>query len=118
MATRLVTIVVLSATFALCWGCISDEANRYYGQVTYPPRSPEEVQVLFDEPPQPYVVIADFQARSATIEHMRKRAAEIGADAVIIVPTGGLYSQSEVWADRDRHRSTHTRLLGTAIKFR
>jgi len=77
-----------------------------------------EVEVLRTEPQQPYIVIADFQARNASIKHMRKRAAEVGADAVIVVPLGGWYSRDEIWADKDRHSNSYSRLTGTAIKYK
>jgi hypothetical protein len=99
-------------------GCVSDEANRYYLKERLPPKSIKEVEVLYKEPERPYVVIADFQACNATIKHMRKRAAEIGADAVIVVPAGGWYSLDEIWAGKDEQSNSYTRLIGTAIKYR
>ena len=97
-------------------GCMSDEANRRYE--TFSPKDVNEVEVLREAPQRPYIVIADFQANNATIKHMRKRAAEVGADAVIVVPAGGSYSRDEVWASSDRHSGSYTRLLATAIKFK
>ncbi len=118
MKSKIVVAALFCGSIALTSACMSDEANRYYGQITYPPKSVEEVEVLQHEPSRPFVVIADFQARNATVKHMRKRAAEIGADAVIVVPVGGRYSEAEVWADTDRYATTYTRLLGTAIRYR
>ena len=99
-------------------GCISDEANRYYLKERLPAKDINEVEVLRTEPQQPYIVIADFQARNSSIKHVRKRAADIGADAVIVVPLGGSYSRNEIWADQDRYSSTYSRLAGTAIKYK
>lgn len=99
-------------------GCISDEANRYYLKEKLPAKEINEVEVLRTEPQQPYVVIADFQARNASIKHMRKRAADVGADAVIVVPLGGWYSKDEIWADKDRHSNSYNRLTATAIKYK
>ena len=102
-------------------GCITDEANRYYLDEKLPAKNIDEVKVLMKEPQQPYTVIADFQSSpgflSNNLKHMQKRAAEIGADAVIIVPAGGNYSRDEVWADNDRYSNTYCRLIGTAIKY-
>ena len=112
---QMISIIVL----LLCEiGCISDEANRYYLKEKLPAKQINEVEVLRTEPRQPYVVIADFQARNASIKHMRKRAAGVGADAVIVVPLGGSYSRSEIWADEDRYSSSYSRLAGTAIKYK
>ena len=98
-------------------GCISDEANRYYLKERFPPKKIDEVEVLRAEPQRPYEVIADFQAVNATIKHMRKRAAQVGADAVIVVPAGGNYSWDEVWAGEDSYANTYSRLIGTAIVY-
>ena len=43
-------------------------------------------------------MIADFQSRGESPEAVRKKAADIGADAVIISILGGYYSRSEEWA--------------------
>jgi len=99
-------------------GCVSDEANRYYLKERLPPKNIDEVEVLREEPQQPYIVVADFQARNASIKHMRKRAAEIGADAVIVVPVGGWYSTDEIWADKDKHSNSYDRLTGIAIQYK
>jgi hypothetical protein len=63
-------------------------------------------------------VIADFQSRNEQPDAMRKRAAAIGADAVIVTLAGGLYDQREEWASADRRADTYTRLLGSAIKYK
>lgn len=109
VAALLMTILLLS--------CASDEAARYYGEVRYPPRSSGEVEILYQAPTKPYTVLADIQARNVSPSYMQRRAAEIGADAVIIVRSGGSYSRSEVWADQDRYKRTYSRLLATAIKY-
>ncbi|MDD5457979.1 MAG: hypothetical protein PHF37_01100 [Phycisphaerae bacterium] len=112
---RVISILFLSGFLV---GCMSDEANRFYLKQQLPAKEASEVEVLQAEPSQPYIVIADFQANNATIRHMQKRAAEIGADAVIVVPVGGWYSPDEVWAGQDRYSNTYTRLIATAIKYK
>lgn len=112
---KTISIIVL----LLCIiGCISDEANRYYLKEKLPAKNINEVEVLREEPQQPYIVIADFQARNASFKHMRKRAAEIGADAVIVVPAGGWYSRNEIWAGKDKQSNSYHRLIGTAIQYK
>ncbi len=113
---RLQTISI--SVFLLCAiGCISDEANRYYLKEKLPPKNVNDVEILREKPQKPFIVIADFQAVNASFKHMQKRAAEIGADAVIIVPAGGWYSQDEVWAGKDQYSNSYSRLIGTAIKY-
>ncbi len=98
--------------------CAHDEAARYYASQEYEARELKEVEVLYEEPQQPYEVIADFQARGASIEYMRKKAAKVGADAVIITTLGGYRDYSEEWAGKDRHSSWYSRIAATAIKYR
>jgi uncharacterized protein YbjQ (UPF0145 family) len=85
---------------------------------TLPTKNINDVEILREKPQRPYIVVADFQAKNASFEYMRKRAAEIGADAVIIVPLGGWYSRDEVWAGKDTHSNSYSRLVGTAIKYK
>ncbi|MCK4883207.1 MAG: hypothetical protein KAS92_09300 [Candidatus Omnitrophica bacterium] len=99
-------------------GCATGEANRYYLEERFATKKLDEVEVLYEKPQKPYVVMAEFQAGNASYKHMRKRAAEIGADAVIIKHLGGYYSRDEVWADKDRHSNTYSRLAGIAIIYK
>lgn len=102
---------------ALTTGCASDVANRYYANQRLPPRLTAEVQILWQRPDRPFTVLADFQSRGESPEDMRKKGAEIGADAVIVSLLGGNYSLREEWADKDRHSNTYSRIAATAIKF-
>jgi hypothetical protein len=99
-------------------GCATDVANRYYGGVKYPPRDANTVEVLRQRPVRPFEVIADFQANGGGISAMRRQAAKIGADAVIVTNLGGYYSPAEQWAGEDRMSSSYSRMAGTAIKYR
>ena len=69
-------------------------------------------------PTAPYTVIADFQARGATIEQMRTKAAKIGADAVIVSTVGGYRSRSDEWASDDSYADYYSRITATAIIYR
>jgi len=125
--SRKLQIIGISV-FLLCEiGCIADEANRYYLKEKLPPKNVKDVEVLREKPQRPYTVMADFQAKNGsflffvipvTSERMQKMAAEIGADAVIIVPTGGLYSWNEVRAGGESHSNSYSGLVGTAIKYK
>jgi hypothetical protein len=125
----LVTVACSIALFC-CSGCVYDEANRCYLKEKLPPKQVSEVQILREAPQQPYTVIADLQAGrtyfwalvwvfewDTSPKYMQKRAAEVGADAVIVVSAGGAYSRDEVWAGKDRHSDSQNRMLGTAIKY-
>jgi hypothetical protein len=108
-----IAILLLSIFMA---ACATDVANRYYGTAKYPPRNPVEVQLLRRAPTKEYVVIADFQSRGESPEDIRKKAADIGADAVIISILGGHYSRSEEWAGSEA--TTYSRITGTAIRYK
>lgn len=114
---------VRETLFMLLWlsafsGCVSDQAHRYYADTMYPPKAVDEVEVLQDAPTRPYEVIADFQARRASVDYMREKAAQIGADAVIVGMYGGYRSRGDHWANEDKHSNTYSRITGTAIRYR
>lgn len=109
--TLLLTVSIFLA------GCASDVANRIYVTESLTPRPINEVQILWSKPDKPFRVIADFQSRGETPDEMRRKGAEIGADAVIVSLLGGLYSKDEQWAGKDRHSTTYSRIAATAIKF-
>lgn len=98
--------------------CASDVANRYYASTTYPPKDPEQVQILRQAPSCPYEVIADFQSRGESAKSVRNKAAKIGADAVIVTTFGGYYQLSDQWAASDSQMDTYTRICGTAIRYK
>jgi len=112
-------LIYLLSLLILVSGCVRGIANRYYLEKKLPAKDIKEVEVLREAPLRPYIVIADLQTSSgATFKYMQKRAAEIGADAVIVTPTGGPYSYSENWAGDDRHSNRYIGLVGTAIKYK
>lgn len=97
--------------------CASDVANRYYGNVKYSERPAAEVEILTKNPNRSYTVIADFQSRGETPNDMRKKAAKIGADAVIVTILGGQYDANTQWAGEDRYSHTYSRISASAIKY-
>lgn len=99
-------------------GCATDQANRYYLEDRYAAVEDSQVEVLRQPPTRPYVVMADFQARGASIARMRSDAAKIGADAVIVTLLGGSADQGQVWAGEDRFSQSYSRITGTAIKYK
>lgn len=110
-------IASIIAGVALFAGCATDVANRYYSDTHYPPRPVGEVEVLTTEPPRAYTVLADFQARGETAQDMRRLAAKIGADAVIVTYLGGFYNSGNQWAGHDSQNHTYSRIVGTALKY-
>jgi hypothetical protein len=98
-------------------GCVSDVANRYYSEVKYPEKNVKDVELLQQKPDRPFTVIADFQSRGETRDTLRKKAAKIGADAIIVTIMGGAYAIAEQWAGQDRNSHTYSRIIGTAIKY-
>jgi hypothetical protein len=99
------------------FGCASDVANRYYSDIKYPARPLDQVDVFTNAPSRAYVVIADFQGRNQSSQDLRKQAAKIGADAIIISYIGGAYNSRDQWAGHDSQRNTYTHIIGTALKY-
>lgn len=99
-------------------GCQNDAANRYYLAERLPPVDPAKVEVLRTPPARGYVVMADFQARGVSVDYMRREAAKIGADAVIVTLLGGVASREQVWASEDQYSNTYSSVTGTAIKWK
>ena len=121
MIMRMKCGLFLSSVLLFCLiGCAHDEANRFYLKQRLPPKMTEDVEILYEAPSRAFTVIADFQALNSNEKHMQKQAAQIGADAVIVGKTGGYYSESEVWADQDRHQSgdRRSRVIATAIVYK
>jgi uncharacterized protein YbjQ (UPF0145 family) len=73
--------------------------------------------MLNSRPSQDFEVIADFQSRGETPEDLREKAAEIGADAVIVSMIGGHYDRSAQWASHGNN-GTYSHIVGTAIIFK
>lgn len=112
------TIAITLMIAAFLTACASDVANRYYMDEVYPAKNVDEVVILQAKPDRPFVVIADFQSRGESAGDLRRKAAEIGADAVIVVEVGGSYSRGEEWAHTDKYKDRdHSHILGTAIRF-
>ena len=123
--SRFLGFAILVGTLGLS-GCVADQAFRYYSDTKYPAKEREEVEVLWVKPERPFSVIADFQARRASIfqtrqdaaKFMQARAAQIGADAVIVGAYGGYRARSDKWAGEDSHATSFSRFTGTAIRYR
>lgn len=105
-------------TILLCTGCVTDVANRYYLAEKFPPKNEAQIEVLASNPTRPYVVMADFQSRGDSVESIRRKAAQIGADAVIVSKLGGSYDMREQWAGEDRRAGKGgSRVVGTAVRY-
>jgi hypothetical protein len=116
MGSRLnIAFIAIGIVYAA--GCASDVANRYYLPEHYPPRDPSTVELLWRRPERPFTIMADFQSRGETPEDIRKKAAQIGADAVIVATIGGLYDRGTEWAGADKESNTYTHITGTAILY-
>lgn len=116
--TRRVGLCLSVFAGAVLSGCVSsDQASRYYGQQRFPPRETDSVEVLRSPPAQSYDILADFQSRGESPRDMQRKAAEIGADAVIVVLGGGYRSRGDEWAG-ESSVGTYSRIMGTAIRYK
>ncbi len=111
-------LFLLSLVSLLFSGCAFDVANRYYAEERYPPKPVESVEILYEEPAGQYQVIADFQSKGENAEDIRRKAAQIGADAVIVQRLGGVYGNGEEWAKEEGWtKKYYKRIAGTAINY-
>jgi hypothetical protein len=98
--------------------CASDQASRFYLDHPLPPKPTDQVAILHAPPTAAYEVIADFQSRGETPRDMQRRAAEAGADAVVVVIAGGYRDLGEERADHDNQSTSYSRIMGTAIRYK
>jgi hypothetical protein len=112
------SLVFLYIISLLISGCAQDVANRYYASEKYPEKQSQQVELLYKRPKREFEVIADFQSRNESAASIRKKAAKIGADAVIVTSLGGSYSFSDEWANNDSQSHTSSRMVATAIKYK
>lgn len=71
-------------------GCATFDIEKYTDKV-YSPINPEDIQVLFIEPSEQYIKLAEFSGfgivtsfDSAVMQKLKQKAASIGADAIIL----------------------------------
>lgn len=110
----------LTKSLAFCLlagGCTSDVANRYYASERFPEKVVDQVAILSEPPTRPHDIIADFQSRGESANDIRRKAAKIGADAVIVQYLGGQVRESAEWVG-DASNRTYSRITGTAIRYR
>ena len=123
---------VLAVAAALCCltGCktVSTSTTQYLGGPIYAPSDPATIQILRTQPTRPHVRLGEVRAEPSSesvgaieIEDaLRKAAAKLGADAVVIV-----YDRTQVtgawvsgpWWGRSVNTITGRVIIGVAIKY-
>jgi len=105
----------------LAVGCINVKVQNW-DHVERPARAPDAVEVLLDQPDQPYTVIAvvesSFEGALKGFDDLRRemitKAAELGGDAVILGPeskkTGVIFVPTPIFFDKKK-------LTGEVIAF-
>jgi len=111
-------------------GCktVSTSTKQYLGGPTYPPSNPANIEILRTQPTRPHVRLGEVQAEPSSDsvgapqieEAIRKAAAKLGADAVVIV-----YDQTQItgafvsgpWWGRSVNTVTGRVIIGVAIKY-
>ena len=127
---RCFTLLVALAGFFLLTGCktVSTSTKQYLGGPTYPPSDPANIEILRTQPTRPHVRLGEVQAEPSgdsvgapqIEEAIRKAAAKLGADAVVIVydrtqVTGAFVSGP--WWGRSVNTVTGRVIIGVAIKY-
>jgi len=103
-------------------GCVSTHV-QHFDQVIRPARSPDSVNVLLEEPDQPYTVIAVIESRGESVfdsfGHMRDamvaEAAQLGGDALLLAQQ--VTDETFILAGTALIKSDRKRLTGKVIVF-
>lgn len=118
------------AALFLVTGCntVSINSHQYLGVQSCPPSNPAQIQILRQEPTRPHVQLGEVRAEPASdsvsaqkIETaLRKAAAKLGADAIVIVHdrtevTGAMVTGS--WYGRSVQQIMGRVIVGVAIKY-
>ena len=92
-----IVVVVVVLAFLAASGCAITKVNvNPIGAAIYPAKNPDQVQLFYEKPTQPFTEIAIVDSLSYitlgdALNHIRAAAAKAGADAVIIRDTGAGY---------------------------
>jgi hypothetical protein len=111
-------------------GCagVSTSHTQDVGSPKFPPSDPTKIEILREEPTQPHVRLGEVRAEppsesteAAMIEDaLRKEAAELGADAAVVVYDGTHVTGAEVlgpWWGGTIRRTEERLVIAVAIKY-
>ena len=129
-ALRFLLALTIAAGLLAVTGCksVSTSSTQLIGGPVYPPSNPVKIQILRAEPPRPHVRLGNVQAEPSSdsvgagqIEDaLRKEAAKLGADAVVIVydhtQIMGAIVTGPMWG-RSVERIEGRVIVGIAIKY-
>jgi hypothetical protein len=122
-------LATLACALASC-ASIDSHTTQYVGAPHQPPSDPARVEILRAEPTRPHDRLGEVMVDVSTdpappiaeVEaRLRKEAAKIGADAVVVVydhvqPVGAFVTGP--WWGRSIDTVTGRQLIGVAIKYR
>lgn len=121
---------VFAASLCCLTGCktVSTSTTQYLGGPIYAATDPATIQILRTQPTRPHVRLGEVRAEPSSDsvgameieEAIRKAAAKLGADAVVIV-----YDRTQVtgawvsgpWWGRSVNTITGRVIIGVAIKY-
>ncbi len=109
----------LALLFLLTAGCVSASFSPAPGTPSYP--STKSVMILKGIPEKPYVELGEITARGQDerriIDHIRKQAMKVGAEAIILTP-----SQTRVSGIKEQRQgqfaTTEVLMRAIAIRFK
>jgi hypothetical protein len=131
MLMRICGVVFIGVLVLVCAGCsgITASTHAYLGIPKYPPIDPNKVQILREEPKQPIDRLGEIILgaeggvnRDALEKELKRRAAELGANAVIVV-----YDKTHVfpvvyvdwyWGPSGVSSETHRDIVALAVRYK
>lgn len=125
----LISITAAAGLMAVT-GCktVDIDSHQYLGGPTWPPTDPAQVQILRTAPTRPHVQLGEVRAQpsSSSVNNLQieqalqKRAAQMGANAVVIVADRSEVTGATVigpWWSRSVSTFTGRVIIGVAIRF-
>ena len=122
--------LAMAFTLTLSTGCrtVAVNSHQYLGTTNYPPTDPAQVQILRQEPPQPHLQLGEIRAEPSSdsvgaqkIETaLQKAAAQMGANAVVIVQDRTQITGARVtgpWYGRSVQEITGRVIIAVAIRY-
>ncbi len=127
---RVLTLLLAAAGLLAVTGCktVAISSTQYIGGPMYAPSDPNTIVILNTEPTRPNVRLGEVTAEPSSskvsaqeiMAKIRKAAAQMGADAVVIVSdryqiTGAVVTGG--WMTRSIQPTTSRVIVGVAIKY-
>ena len=125
-----ITLGIAAVVLFFMTGCasVSTSHTQDVGSPKFPPSDPTKIEILRNEPTRPHVRLGEVRAEPSTEsmdaakieEALRKEAAELGADAAVVVYDGTHVTGAQVvgpWWGGSIRRTEGRIVVAVTIKY-